>query len=232
MPLIKIKPNYVKMTFHIQIKIRQKYFIIRFKFNEVQLKRMKFYKIFKTNLSKIIFLIIQLQAMLSNWMEFTFDNYNLFEGILNYLDGKSFRITSSSVYHNEINSSPLNVIDFYDYEDSFSTEDEPNSWICFDFINQKVILNKYVIRSSSYGPGLSHLKSWVVEGSNDKNVWHTIDERKNCSSLNGSSLECTFNCRNLTSGFQYIRLRQTGLNWRNRNYLKFNAIEFYGKIGY
>lgn len=165
------------------------------------------------------------------WTVLPYNNYNEFNGILNYLNGKSFRVTSSSVYHNEINSSPLNVLDYYDDDNSFSSEDEPNSWICFDFVNQKVVLTKYMIKSSSYGPGLSHLKSWIVEGSNDKNVWETIDEQKNCSSLNGSNCVCSFDTCNSTSAFRYIRLRQTGLNWRNRHYLKFNAIEFYGEIG-
>lgn len=152
-----------------------------------------------------------------------------FCGILNYLNGKSYRITCSSVYNNEAENSPYNVVDYYDTENSFSSEDEPYSWICFDFLNRSVTLKCYSIRSSPFGENLSHLKSWVIEGSDDNEFWTIIDERNDCSYLNGSNNIISFECQN-SLDFRYIRLRQTGENWRNRNYLKLNAIEFFGTL--
>ena len=56
----------------------------------------------------------------------------------------------------------------------FSSEDEPNSWICYDFKSRLVTPTSYSIRSHV---GAGFPKSWVLEVSNDGHAWTVIDRR-------------------------------------------------------
>lgn len=118
---------------------------------------------------------------------------------------------------------------------SFETKDIPNSWICFEFKNHQIIPQSYIIRTI-HSEDNYHLKSWVVEGSNDKSNWIKIDEHKNDSSLKGQSRVHLFNITKNSNEqlFKYIRILQTGPNWYNNNdrsnVLLISSIEFYGRL--
>ena len=100
-------------------------------------------------------------------------------------------------------------------------------------MNSKIFLSHYTIRSEkSNGINGCHLKSWIIEGSNDKSSWKQIDEQKDCNYLNGSNYAHTFAIKNTSSNesFKYIRLRKTGPNCNNGCLLLLSALEFYGRI--
>jgi hypothetical protein len=68
-----------------------------------------------------------------------------------------------------------------------------------------------------------------LEGSIDCESWVEIDHHTNDSSLNNQGAIATFRIAS-SSGYQYIRLRQMGVNSTNNHHLMVNAIEFYGTL--
>ena len=114
----------------------------------------------------------------------------------------------------------------------YQTRDITNSWMCFEFKKHQIIPSNYTIRSYN-SANHNHLKNWVFEGSTDNNNWIILDQQENNSFLNGSSLVHSFQISNKNldqQSFKYLRIRQTGQNWINQNYLMMNSIEFYGKL--
>ena len=91
-------------------------------------------------------------------------------------------------------------------------------------------MTHYSIKSFSNDKNKCHLKSWIIEVSNDGTHWTTIDERKNCSTLNGRCLTGTFKVRS-NNFSRYIRLHQTDKTWvGNGFYVVLYYLEFYGYI--
>ena len=163
-----------------------------------------------------------------------------FDGIINFLSKESnadiknvLDITCSSIYGDSQSYSPYNVCLFDNKDKYFHTKDEPNSWICFDFKDHRIMLSNYIIKSSLYGKNSHNPKTWILEGSNDKTNWETLDEQKECPYFNGPYLVHTFDIqKQIEKYFKYIRMKQTGANWYNNKYHYFTlgSIEFYGSL--
>ena len=113
----------------------------------------------------------------------------------------------------------------------FMSQDKPNSWIIYEF-KWRVTPTSYTIMSYPKGPGGNHLKSWVLEVSNDRSEdsWAAIDSRKDNFDLNDSCAICNFAIRAPQSGsFRFVRLRQTGKNHAGNDYLAVARLEIFGK---
>lgn len=155
-----------------------------------------------------------------------------FCGILSYLKSHYIdNVTNKiSITASSLNSScpPINVIN-YDSSNCFQTYNQQDSWICFDFIENKVIPTCYQIRSFNGRKNDNHPKSWVIEGSNGNNIWIIIDEQKNCSYLNDVHKTHIFKISS-SNQFRMIRMRLTEANWANNQYLIINSFEIYGKL--
>ena len=159
-----------------------------------------------------------------------------FEGIFNYFQQQSninneVKLTASS----EAGGCDLRNLLKFGQTNYFYTNDLPNSWICFEFINHFIIPTHYTLKSEkSNGVNGRHPKSWVIEvsnNSNDANGWITIDTQRNNSSLNGSNYVHTFSIKNkVTDRYKFIRIRQTDKNFHGNNLLLLDSIEFYGQI--
>ena len=130
-------------------------------------------------------------------------------------------ITSSSHYCGDI-ASIVGPNDGY-----FFTNNEANSWIQFDFIERKVLLDSYTIKSTNYNANDWHLKNWILEVSNDGENYEEIDRHENCDLLNGRLKTETFKVSCLTPQ-RFVRLKQTGPTWNGNYYLAINHIEFSG----
>ncbi|KAK8883875.1 hypothetical protein M9Y10_042975 [Tritrichomonas musculus] len=141
-------------------------------------------------------------------------------------------ITSSSIYHNEAKFNPRNVTFYDDKEKWFCSQDDKNSWICFDFREHRVCPSYYTLKSANWGPNNGHPKNWVIEGSADNSSWSLLDEQRNCCILNGREIVHSFKIKNFDSNseFNYIRMRQTGPNWCGDDYLGFKSFEIYGVL--
>jgi hypothetical protein len=111
----------------------------------------------------------------------------------------------------------------------WSTKDAPGQWIAFKFPKHLVHLTEYTLKSANSKKGWNHLKSWVIEGSNDGENWTEIDRREDNNDLNGKGNVMTWRCENPMRA-RIIRLRQIGKNHRGTDDLQLNAIEFFGQL--
>lgn len=191
----------------------------------------KFNKIAKTRYNNEINVLNIKQSKL-----FLYHNDKKFNGILNYLSKESngniqklVNITSSQLHSQAY--SPYNVC-LYENESNkyFYTDNLPNSWICFDFKDHRVIPTSYIIKSGWHLQNGNHPRMWIVEGYSEKNSqWVKLDEHLNCAFLNDLNVIHSFNIDNKSNAqFRYIRIRQTGRNWANANYFVLGSVEFYG----
>ena len=131
-------------------------------------------------------------------------------------------ITSSTIYSNW---GVENVVE--DNNKHFGTKNEASSWIQFDFKKRRVLLDHYTLKTIDYPENANHLKSWILEVSNDGQHYNEIDHHENCDLLNGNLRTATFNVLCSTPQ-RFIRLKQTGENWKGNNTLKIANIDFSG----
>lgn len=90
--------------------------------------------------------------------------------------------------------------------------EEDCPWICYDFLQGRVRPTSYTLMSSPRPHDGYHLKSWVIEVSNDGNQWVEIDRQMNCDELNGPSATAHFDIpKDMSRGrFRYVRLTGAG----------------------
>ena len=105
-----------------------------------------------------------------------------------------------------------------------------NSWICFDFQNNRVAPTDYTIRSpTGWGDNSPEPQNWVIEGNNDNSSWDLLSEEKYCSIIHKKGKIHTFNIHNKTSKeYRYIWLSKTGKNGHGGDYLIIDSFELYG----
>lgn len=99
------------------------------------------------------------------------------------------------------------------------------------FKSYGVLLYSYTIRSSNLNP-LEGLKSWIIEGSNDKLKWFELDSHLNVESLCNAKAVESFIIEDYVKNnkpFRYIQIRMIGLNSNNNYSLSIANIEFFGK---
>lgn len=126
-----------------------------------------------------------------------------------------------------------NAVDLDNVQSQVITNSERNSWLMYDFKNLKVRPTHYSIRSRPCGSNNFHLKSWVIEGSNDQNNWIVLDYRNNIDKLNNKSAFSTFKINEYYSKndfYRFLRLRQTGPNTAGNHQLCLSSLEYFGSI--
>lgn len=163
-----------------------------------------------------------------------------FDGIFRYLTGKTggnisengtITIKSSTV-HSDYRTTyiPQNVVDFTSTDKYFYADtNDTYFWVSFDFNDMEVELSSYTIKSNHWSTNIGHIKTWVIEYSNDGSSWTVVDHRDNDASLNGTFMVNTFNVQEKKKFARYYRFRNTGKYWGGSG-AGFNTIEFYGRI--
>lgn len=184
------------------------------------------------------------RSSIKNEIEFKQQFGNEFNGIMNYLtkktggnihDNKTIRITSNSIWNDNIRYHPKNLVDF-NKNNFYESKNERGGIICFDFKDNLVHLTGYSIRSYNAGENFANMRNWVVEVSNNGNDWMEIDRHSNDSTLNCPNNVASFIVDRQDNDFyRYIRIRQTGYSWSdypytNSYYIYIYSIEFFGKI--
>lgn len=171
-----------------------------------------------------------------------------FEGIIahlrdvagqNPISNGTLEIISPTKTHPEY---PLtNLIEYKDLLDKcywnfacYNPKEEEN-WLLFDYKeNHRVFITAYTIRSG----GSSHPKSWIMEGSNDRNKWYPIHKVSNCSFLNTPRATHTFIIEDseikpeMKNGFRYIKfvqLENMSPKIERKYRINLKAIEFFGE---
>jgi hypothetical protein len=104
-----------------------------------------------------------------------------------------------------------------------------NKWICYDFMERRILPSHYAIRSGPFTVGAQHLKSWIVETSQDGEEWEEIDKRDDDNESNGPERLRIFAvgserlCR-------FVRLVNIGRNHVGNDRLSMSAWEIFGTV--
>ena len=168
--------------------------------------------------------------------EFVFNGENPLEGIIAHLSQECggnvdeegvVAITSSEFYDGD---EPRTVADL-GTDPWFGSLDNPNSWICYDFKEKRVVLTSYSVRTH-VGP--SFPRSWVLEASNDgtEGSWLVVDRREDNNELHAPYVTHNFACASSASQgmFRFVRLRQTGKNHNGGDELYLTSLEVFGTL--
>lgn len=154
-----------------------------------------------------------------------YNNQN-FEGLINYLQTEANIKDEIELSAND-NREPWCIFN-YNSNSQTNTGTCNDAWICIGFKNHEIKPTNYTVVSGSDD---DNLKSFVIEGSKDKETWTTIDEENNISYLKESGSAHTFPVHNEEQqSFKYLRIRLTGPNWWPRSILQLCKIEFYGEL--
>jgi hypothetical protein len=156
------------------------------------------------------------------------------DGVISYLTVKCggnvhdkglIEATSNGVH---LSRDAKNAADLQNRGSFFQSNDEPNSWICYDFKDMEVTPSHYSIISVPWGAGQArHPKSWCLEVSRDGQSWTEVHRCDNTHDLNGANQIRTYSVtREVRSRF--VRLRQTGKTHYNCDYLMLSGFEVFG----
>lgn len=123
-----------------------------------------------------------------------------------------------------------------------SLDKKKKGWFCgtnnikggafvIDFKERRVSLNGYSFRShylATWG-NENFMKSWKIEGSNDKEAWALIDKQKNSEKLSSILNEIHWSCQP-SKHYRYFRIMMTDVNTSNNYHMALHSIEFFGHI--
>ena len=109
-------------------------------------------------------------------------------------------------------------------ESYFWSDDEPKSWIRYDFRGQRVIPCGYVVGTS---PESGRLKEWVFEGSKDGISWVELDRREEMESFMIKYFQISPVPR---EKFRFIQFKQTGANGYGTCDLMISSLEIFGNL--
>ncbi|OHT04451.1 F5/8 type C domain containing protein [Tritrichomonas foetus] len=160
------------------------------------------------------------------------------EGVFHYLKQKcdgdpsdkglvTITDSSSQQFQSYQPKNTINPLD--DGENLFYSLDQPNQWICYQFNSAHFRLLKYQIQTNPWNKNFNHIKSWVLETSNDGENWEEVDRQINSQALNGPKLHAEFDIKSSLAKFvPFIRLRNIDADYAGSHYLIINSVEFYG----
>jgi hypothetical protein len=116
----------------------------------------------------------------------------------------------------------------------FASRCVPGQWICYGFGARRVTPTHYSIRNprtltADLDLPILHLRSWVLEVSDDGSQWREADRRIDVEELNGFDALVTFEVASQIE-CSFIRLRQLGPAWSGRNGFALSAFEIFGQL--
>jgi hypothetical protein len=165
-----------------------------------------------------------------------FPGRDVFEGLISFLTktnngnphDKGIIFAEGTPCDGQACHQPRNALDLQT-DSSFYSQNAGNQWMSLDFKDMRVAVTHYILRSNGNGTSGPHLRSWVVEGSENKVDWVELDCRKDEVGLNGANKVCSFEVQSVVES-RFIRIRPTGPNWNGHNHLWLNAFEAFGGL--
>jgi hypothetical protein len=158
------------------------------------------------------------------------------EGIISFLrtpiggnafDNKTIDIVAKSVY----DGYPVSRIAEFDKAEGYLSKTGAEQYVYYDFKNMRVLPRGYSIRTNWNGPGSSHLRSWVIEATDDLTKWVEIDSRPDNSDLNSlSAHQCYPISEPPNDARRFIRLKMIGKNHNGNDYLYLAGFELFGDL--
>jgi hypothetical protein len=170
-------------------------------------------------------------------IEVTLGRNSPFDGIISHLtrehkgnvhDVGVVNVTASSVFSSAY--PPKNAADMTE-NCCFGTQDRANGWLCYDFKDFRIQPTHYSIRSwmKSWITGVD-LVSWVIEISNDENIWKEVDLHNNDRTFLQGAVG-TFAVSKRCDPSRFVRLRQTGKTSNGtHDYLVITSFELFGHL--
>jgi hypothetical protein len=134
-------------------------------------------------------------------------------------------ISSKSIFDTSTLYLPKHAADLQDTT-YFASKNLPDQWLCYDFRTLRVRPTHYSIRPQSNN---RFLRSWMLEGSLDGSLWIVLDQQKNNSTIDLSHPIGTFSVPHPVE-CRFIRLRQTGKNASQNDYVTLFAFEIFGQL--
>lgn len=160
-----------------------------------------------------------------------------FNGIFNYLmhqcHGNPAKVGQVSISGNSFNSGYARILPHLldpAWRGFWTSTNENGSYISIDFLEHKVSVAGYALRTYHGNADWRHLRSWVLEGSNGMG-WKEIHVVKRSSKLNGPQKVAGFKCLKVGAQqnfYQTIRLRLTDKNFYGDYFLNLSGIELFG----
>jgi archaellum component FlaC len=143
----------------------------------------------------------------------------------------------SGAFDNRPDCAAKNAADLESHSQFFSAyrykkEDIPhtrNNWLCYDFNESRIVPTHYTIRTFNNGPGLQHLKSWLVETSADGKSWREVAREEDNGQLNGKLFAGTFAVAD-GGECHFIRLVNIGRNHYGDDRFLITAWEIFGSL--
>jgi hypothetical protein len=106
----------------------------------------------------------------------------------------------------------------------------PNSWLCYDFKEMKIVPTHYASRSRwDWGPGKSHPLSWVFEGSVDGQEWTELDCQNDNRSLDAQNVTRAFPVKRIMQA-KMVRFRLAGRTSNGSDFLCLSSMEVFGRL--
>ena len=139
-------------------------------------------------------------------------------------------VTASSFSNSNWEEYLPQYVAYVDTTDFWSSEDEQDPWICYDFKDRRVAPTSYTLASGEDPHGGRHLKSWVLEVSNGVG-WEELDRRGNNSDLNGKWMSHNFKIsKPPNQGYRFIRVRMTGKAHNQKHVMELCGFELFGTL--
>lgn len=163
-------------------------------------------------------------------IEISLDSNQLLDGVISYIQQSNGNVKVSSSSTLGQTHEPENAI-FTSKSDYFATQNLPNQYFLIDLIDKQLIFRSYSLATCEWNQNNEHIKSWIVETSEDGENWIEVDRHENDSSLNKKNAVCNFDVQKVTK-CSFIKIHQIGENWAGNNYLSFKSIEIFGGLIY
>lgn len=153
---------------------------------------------------------------------------NIFESLSK--NGNPYLTKSIDVETTDVNCGKIQNLFDKSQSTEFRLQNQEKPYILIDFKDKRINFPKYYfsvpIESNRNYSGRP--KTWIIEGSNDKNSWQLIDKKVNDESLCQYGRKNTFNCQQINDNYyRFIRI-QGIISHTNNNYFMLSELEFYG----
>jgi hypothetical protein len=103
------------------------------------------------------------------------------------------------------------------------------NWVCYDFKERRIMPTHYTIRTNDGSPGNTHLKSWLVETSQDGETWQKVALEEDNKQLNGKFRSATFPVAD-NRECRFIRLVNIGRNHWGSDQISISGWEIFGSL--
>jgi hypothetical protein len=160
----------------------------------------------------------------------------VFDGLISFLTRKAggnphdngVIVADGTAYNTDAAYQPRNAANLGS-DSVFYSANRPGQCLGYDFKDARVVVTHYIIRSTGNAPGWRHLRSWVLEGSKDKETWQELDRRIDEGGLNDANAVRCFKVKSIVEA-RFIRIQATGQDWAGTNHIYLKAFELFGGL--